>query len=204
MSSVSLLWALGLVLAGGMAFVVGGRLFAERRLAGMAVALVAGAAVLSAGAVAGVLWLATRAYRPLRNETVAVVFETRRTGPGRFTADFMFPGGRDVGVNLAGDSVEVVTHVLTPTRAGRVAGLRGGYEVVAAAGRPAGAADAVRLRTAGGVEPAGVRRAFPIVGLLYDVRVVRAVDRVPAGRGRLEVRLQPDGRARIAMIFRSE
>ncbi len=97
--------------------------------------LLAGALLLTLGALAGAIALGVHGYRALTHEEVAARIDVRPLGPQRFAATFRFADGRSASYTLAGDAIYVDAHVLKWKPWANVLGLHTAYELARVAGR---------------------------------------------------------------------
>jgi len=91
--------------------------------------------MLSLAGLFGMITIATQGYRALTREEVAVVVKTEPMGPGRFSARFRFPDGREATYNIAGDEIYVDAHILKWKPLANFLGLHTSYELDRVAGR---------------------------------------------------------------------
>ncbi len=97
--------------------------------------LLAGALLLTLGALVGAVALGVHGYRALTHEEVAARIDVTPLGPQRFAATFRFPDGRSASYTLAGDAIYVEAHVLKWKPWANVLGLHTSYELARVAGR---------------------------------------------------------------------
>jgi hypothetical protein len=106
-----------------------------RRFLGMTVSFILVLFMLSLSALCYVLTVATRGYRVLTHEELAVVVTTEPTGKQQFTARLQFPDGRDTTLDLAGDQLYVDARILKWKPLANILGLHTAYELDRVGGR---------------------------------------------------------------------
>jgi hypothetical protein len=122
-------------LAGATLLVGGLRGLRRRRLLPGGLGATSGVALLSLGALALTLSVATQGYRAFTREDVVATVETRPAGPQSFDAVFQFPSGRSETFRLGGDELYVDAHILKWRPWANVLGLHTDYELDRVAGR---------------------------------------------------------------------
>lgn len=122
-------------------FVAGLYALKRRRLFGVLLSLTGAVLLLTLGALAATIAVATQGYRAFTHEEVAVVVETRPTGDRTFDATFTFDDGSTRSFALAGDELYVDAHILKWKPLGNLLGFHTVYELDRVAGRYSRLAD---------------------------------------------------------------
>jgi hypothetical protein len=179
---------------------LGARVLRRRRLGATAAQFAAAAVLLTAGALLGVLALATQGYHGLTREKVAAVIRIEPTGPQAFEATVVRSDGREDRFRLVGDEVYVDAHILKWKPIANVLGLHTAYELDRVAGRYRSLEDEQhKARTVYSLSDAkmlnifDLRRRYQLLAPLLDVEYGSATF-VPADRRSvLEVRISTTG-----------
>jgi hypothetical protein len=137
-----------LALAGVVLFIAGLRRVRGRRLMSGSLEATSGLLLITLGALAITLSIATHGYRAFTREDVVATVETRPTGAQAFEAVFRFPSGRSETFALNGDELYVDAHILKWRAWAHLLGIHTDYELDRVAGRYARLEDEqVRPRT---------------------------------------------------------
>jgi len=149
----------------------------RRRFLRSGASLVFGLTLLAAALLVGSVSIGTQGYRALTREEVAATVTTRPLGEGRFEAKFVFPDGRELRYELAGDELYVDAHILKWKPVANVFGLHTGYELDRVAGRYRALADEQQkprtlfsLAENKPVDMFTLRSRYPFLGFLVDVQ----------------------------------
>jgi hypothetical protein len=135
MRELLLVLAALLAVAGAVLFVAGWRGMRRRRLLPGGLGATSGLLLISLGALALTLSIATQGYRAFTREDVVATVETRPAGPQSFEAVFHFPSGRSETFHLGGDELYVDAHILKWKPWVHVLGIHTDYELDRVAGR---------------------------------------------------------------------
>jgi len=141
MRELLLVLAAVLALAGVVLFGAGWRGLRRRRLLPCGLGATSGLLLLSLGALALTLSVATQGYRAFTREDVVVTVETRPAGQQSFDAVFRFPSGRSETFRLGGDQLYVDAHILKWKPWAHLLGIHTDYELDRVAGRYASLED---------------------------------------------------------------
>jgi hypothetical protein len=106
-----------------------------RRFLVMAASFILVLFMLSISGLCYVVTIATKGYRVLTHEELAVVVTTEPTGRQQFTARLQFPDGRDTTLDLAGDQLYVDARILKWKPLANIFGLHTAYELDRVGGR---------------------------------------------------------------------
>ena len=189
-----------LALLGAVAMLAGLFALFRLRLVSAVARLLFGALMLCVGLLFGTLALGVYGFNALTQELVAARIDIQPLGGQRFSARFVFPDGRTVRHELAGDEIYVDAQVLKWTPWANLLGLHTGYSLDRVAGRYRNIAqerDAPRtvfsLAPERAVDLFALRKRFTQLAPLFDAEYGSATF-VPADVARtVELRISTTG-----------
>ena len=177
MPSIATLVALILGIVSVLLLFVAIAALVRRRFLRSGASLVFGLTLLAAALLVGSVSIGTQGYRALTREEVAATVTTRPLGEGSFEAKFIFPDGRELRYELAGDELYIDAHILKWKPVANVFGLHTGYELDRVAGRYRALADEQQkprtlfsLAENKPVDMFTLRSRYPFLGFLVDVQ----------------------------------
>ena len=124
-----------LALAGLISLFAGIRALGRRRVLRFTMRTLFGLLLVVSGLFLATLGVATRGYQALTREVVAATVTVRPGAEQQFTADVLFPDGRQATFALAGDQIYVDAHILKWKPLANFLGLHTAYELDRVAGR---------------------------------------------------------------------